>query len=157
MNHVRESNQKQPMEVEQQKACCPLFSGTGKLMFPQSGFNAALSCIRAAGCSNARVYTELLNECSHMCDRTDPKTHAANQKANVPDNGFYDDELSIAKDTIQYINPLFPTAGTRNVPQFAASGSVCLFTFSAAPGGARAGLGPALLGVAALVYLAIAH
>lgn len=99
MNHVREGNQKQPMEVEQQQACCPLFSKGGSLLYDQSAFVTALQCITAAGCVGSRPYVDLLNECSHMCDRISPeKYNKEQQSANymgTQNYGWQDDTLQL--------------------------------------------------------------
>lgn len=113
MNAAREGSQKEITGIQQQKACCPIYSG-GKLMYPQSAFNMALECIRKAGCSEGTVYKELLSECSHMCDRVSKEVHDQNAAEDRKDNGWYDDTLNIEE------------------PQFDVAGSVCLGTISAA-------------------------
>jgi hypothetical protein len=99
MNKVREGNQKQPMEVRQQQACCPLFSPGGSLLYKQSAFVTALQCITAAGCVGSRTYIDLLNECSHMCDRVSKEKWEKQQEdPNYKDtqtNGWFDDTLEL--------------------------------------------------------------
>ena len=143
MNKLREGNQKEQMEIDQQGACCPKFDGAGKLVYMQSAFNTALNCIRTAGCAGSEVFKNLLNECSHMCDRVSADEHNANQAAGNPDNGWYDDTLQLDPNGMG-TNVLYGA----DSHMFDTSGSVCLSYFAAAPIGARMATGlPLLLSV----------